>query len=74
MQFSYLDIRYNGQENSSLGFEMLEGLSAGDNFTWTVSVQRNLSKNLQLSIQYNGRKPGDFRTIHSGGIQARAMF
>jgi len=74
MTFSYLNIVFNSESNSSLGFEMLEGLSAGNNFTWGINLQRNLTKNLQINFVYNGRKPGDFRVVHSGGVQARAIF
>jgi hypothetical protein len=69
-----VNIRYDGQQNSALGFEMLEGLQPGMNFTWNVGYQRSISRNLQLSIQYQGRKSEDNRTIHSGGMEVRALF
>ena len=71
---NFYRIRYNGGTNNSLSFEMLEGLNNGNNFTWSVSVQRTVAKNLQLNLIYNGRKPEDVRTIHSGGVQVRALF
>jgi hypothetical protein len=69
-----VNIRYEGEQNSALGFEMLEGLKPGLNFTWNIGYQRSISKNLQLSIQYQGRKSEDNRTIHSGGMEVRALF
>lgn len=69
-----VNIRYDGQQNSALGFEMLEGLQPGMNFTWNIGYQRSISRNLQLSIQYQGRKSEDNRTIHSGGMEVRALF
>lgn len=69
-----VNIRYNGVQNSALGFEMLEGLKPGMNFTWNFGYQRSISKNLQLSIQYQGRRSEDNRTIHSGGMEVRALF
>lgn len=72
--FKAINIRYNGEQNSALGFEMLEGLRPGLNFTWNVGYQRSISRNLQLSIQYQGRKSEDNRTIHSGGMEVRALF
>ena len=72
--FKWVEIAYNGNEFSALGFEMLEGLRTGTNFTWNVSYQRSVSKNLQLNIQYNGRKSETNRTIHSGGMEIRAFF
>jgi hypothetical protein len=69
-----LDITYNGEVNSPLGFEMLESLRPGRNYTWTFNYQRNLGKNLQLSFRYNGRKSENNRAIHAGGVELRAMF
>ncbi|MFT6281608.1 MAG: hypothetical protein ACJA0U_001740 [Salibacteraceae bacterium] len=72
--FKGVQINYTGVQNSALGFEMLEGLKPGMNFTWNVGYQRSISKSLQLSIQYNGRKSQDNRMIHSGGMEVRAFF
>ena len=69
-----VSINYNGQSNSSIGFEMLEGLNSGNNLTWKLSLQKNMSNNVQLSITYNGRKSQNNRTIHTGGMQLRAFF
>ena len=72
--FKTLNIAYNGVQNSALGFEMLESLKPGVNFTWTAGYQRSLSRNLQLTVQYSGRKSPENRTIHSGGMELRAFF
>ncbi len=69
-----VNIKYDGNQNSALGFEMLEALKPGINYTWTLGYQRSVSKNLQLSIQYNGRKSQATRMIHSGGMEVRAFF
>ena len=69
-----LTISYNGEINSPIGFEMLEALRPGTNYIWTINYQRNLGKNLQLSIRYNGRKSEDNSAIHAGGVELRAMF
>jgi hypothetical protein len=74
MEVNYYRIRYNGEGNNSLSFDMLEGLAGGNNFTWSASIQRSVAKNLQLNLIYNGRKPEDVKAIHSGGVQVRAMF
>lgn len=70
----FVKISYSGDQNTSLAFEMLDGLRAGDNFTWTLFIQRNLAKNLEMNINYNGRKSEENRPIHSGGVQVRAFF
>lgn len=67
-------IEYDGDANSALGFEMLEALKTGVNYTWNIGYQRSISRNLQLSIQYNGRKSEGNRIIHSGGMEVRAFF
>ena len=74
MEVIYHRIRYNGGSNNSLSFDMLEGLSGGNNFTWSANWQRTIAKNLQLNLNYNGRKPEGTKTIHAGGVQLRALF
>ena len=69
-----IQIAYNGIQNSAVGFEMLEALKPGLNFTWNIGYQHSISKTLQLSFQYNGRKSEDNNTIHSGGMEVRAFF
>jgi hypothetical protein len=53
---------------------MLEGLQNGKNVTWKIGFQKNMSNNVQLSINYNGRKLENNQTIHTGGMQLRAFF
>ena len=72
--FKVLRIVYDGIQNSALGFEMLEGLKPGVNYTWNLGYQRSISKSLQLSVQYNGRKSENNKMIHSGGMEVRAFF
>jgi len=72
--FKVVRIRYTGIQNSALGFEMLEGLKPGVNYTWNLGYQRSISRNLQLSMQYNGRKSEGNKIIHSGGMEVRAFF
>jgi len=70
----FIKINYNDLENSSIAYEMLSGLSKGDNFTWELTYQRNLNSNIQVSINYNGRKTPNSNTVHLGGAQIRAFF
>ncbi|WP_139230296.1 hypothetical protein [Lishizhenia tianjinensis] len=73
-KFNYVRITYVGTVNNAIAFEMLESLKPGKNYTWNVNYQRSISKNLQISLQYNGRKSEDNRTIHAGGVEVRAFF
>jgi len=72
--FNYIINSFNGEENSPIGFEMLEGLKTGQNFTWALSGQTKLNKNMQLNIQYTGRKSEGTKTVHTGNVQVRAFF
>jgi hypothetical protein len=69
-----LDIAYDGEVNSSLGNEILTSLRPGTNGTWSVTVQRRLSNNLQLDLTYNGRRSEGTPVVHVGGVQVRASF
>ncbi len=73
-EFKLVNITYSGNQNSALGFEMLEALKPGINYTWNIGYQRLISKNLQLSFQYNGRKSELNNAIHSAGMEVRAFF
>lgn len=73
-EIKIVSINYSGDQNSALSYEMLESLKPGRNYTWNLNYQRNISKNLQISIQYNGRQSEESKTIHSGGVEVRAFF
>lgn len=73
-QLEYIAIQYNAPEQNSIAFEMLEGLRKGNNMTWTISYQRILAANMQVSLQYNGRKSPGTPIVHVGTVQVRAFF
>ena len=66
--------KFEGKNNSSVGYEMLDGLQPGNNLTWNVGFQRTISNGIQLNFTYEGRKSADVRAIHTGGMQVRAFF
>lgn len=74
IRFNYIKINYNAPTNSPLAYEMLEGLQNGNNLTWNFNLQRNLSKILQISVNYEGRKSKGVPTVNTAGVQARAFF
>lgn len=70
----FINITYNDLENTPVAYEMLNALKTGYNYTWELSYQRNLTNNIQISINYNGRKSPDSKIINIGGAQVRAFF
>jgi hypothetical protein len=73
-RLNFILIKYNGQTNTPVAFEIMEGLSNGQNYTWGISYQRTLSNNMQININYDGRKSGTAKTVHVGGVQVRLFF
>ena len=72
--FNYINNQFTITENASLSYEMLEGLQQGEDMTWELTYQQNISKHMQLSINYNGRKSEESPVIHTGRVQLRASF
>lgn len=70
----YARILYNQTGESAIAYEMLEGLTAGNNFLWNVTFQTKLFEYLQLNLQYEGRVTNDNRLIHTGFLQLKALF
>lgn len=73
-QANYIDIIYRYPENSPVAYEILQGLRPGQNITWTVSWQQNLSDHIQMGLSYTGRKSEDTDAVHTGSVQMRAFF
>ncbi|MDX1912559.1 MAG: hypothetical protein SFV22_13775 [Saprospiraceae bacterium] len=71
---TFADVRYTGEANSAVAFAMLEGLQDGKNYLWSLGLDRQLSKSMQLNLSYEGRKTGENRIIHVGRAQVRAVF
>lgn len=67
-------ITFNGSSNSPLGFQILNGLSAGDNYQWNLNLRTLVSKNIQITIGYEGRKIPELSVIHIGRAEARYLF
>lgn len=74
LRTDFLRISYNDVQSSPVGYEMLNALNPGYNYTWSISYQRNLTGNIQISINYDGRKSASSKIVHIGGAQVRAFF
>ena len=73
-EFNYFANSYSGDSNTPVAYEMLEGLQAGKNFTWTLLVQKKITKFLDLNLSYFGRNTETSNTIHTGTVQLKAYF
>ncbi len=70
----YSNIDYSGDPNTSVAYDMLEALQPGQNYSWSIMMQKKILLGLQLSINYEGRKSQDHDAIHIGRMQVSALF
>lgn len=70
---TYANIFYSGLANTSLSFVLLDALQKGTNWLWYLNWERRLSKGIELSLEYEGRKPGENPVIHTGRMSIRAI-
>jgi hypothetical protein len=73
-RLSMVRINYDGESNVPIEFDLLDGLKNGNNFLWFVSYTQRLGKNLDLNINYEGRKTGISPTVHVARAQIKATF
>lgn len=73
-EFSLYENKFVGNPLSPAAFQMLEGLQPGQNMTWRLLVQKNLTQYLDINVNYQGRKSETSETIHTGSVQLRAYF
>jgi len=73
-EVSFYQNKFVGNEFSSVGFQMLEGLQTGQNLTWRLLFQKNLTSFLDINFNYQGRKSETSQAIHTGSVQLRAYF
>jgi hypothetical protein len=72
--FTYSNIQYKGATNTTVSYIILDALLPGSNYLWNLDFTKRLFNNLELNFQYDGRKPGSSRTIHTGRASLRALF
>ena len=67
-------IDLTGEARSPVGFALLNGLQAGQNWLWNLTATRQLGRYLQLNLSYEGRQTGTAATVHVGRAQVTALF
>ncbi|WP_422106961.1 hypothetical protein [Winogradskyella sp.] len=73
-EFNVFQNSFEGDPNTPVAYQMLEGLQPGQNFTWSLLAQKKLTKFLDLNLNYFGRKTETSQVIHTGTIQLKAYF
>jgi hypothetical protein len=71
---TYTYIKFNGEVNSAVGYELLQALQPGNNVLWSANWQMKIASGLQLQLNYSGRKSLDTQVIHTGRMQVNALF
>ena len=72
--FNFIYNDFQGETNSPVAYQMLEGLQPGTNYTWVLGLQKRLTSFLDLNLNYLGRKSEGADAIHTGTMQLRATF
>jgi len=72
--FTFSNIDYKFPANTTVSYIMLDGLLPGSNYLWSLDLTKRLFNNIDLNFVYEGRKPGNARTVHVGRVTARASF
>ena len=73
-KFTFNNISYKFPANTTVSYIMLDGLLPGKNFLWSLVFNKRLLNNLELNIQYDGRKAGTSKTVHVGRAGITALF
>jgi hypothetical protein len=72
-KLTYTNISFTGTPNTTVSYIMLDALLPGKNMLWNFDFTKRLGNSLELSFQYEGRKPAETRTIHIGRASLRAI-
>jgi hypothetical protein len=77
-RFTYNNISFSSMDatpntSSPAAYIILDGLLPGKNYLWNLDLTKRLSNNLEMNIQYEGRKPGTSRVVHIGRASIRAL-
>ncbi|MCF6347497.1 MAG: hypothetical protein L3J20_04255 [Flavobacteriaceae bacterium] len=71
---NYIVNNFEGNLNSPVAYQMLEGLQPGTNYTWNLTFQKKITSYLDINFNYLGRKSETAKAVHTGNLQLRASF
>jgi hypothetical protein len=58
----------------TLPYEFTAGIAVGQSYLWQLTFDYRITANMQLSLNYNGRKEGGGLPVHLARMEARAFF
>ena len=61
-------------QTTTTAYTMLQGLTTGDNYVWSIDLTKRVLGNIEVTLSYDGRKPGEGKTINTGRASVRAIF
>lgn len=71
---AYVYNRFNSESNSAISYEIMEGLQNGHNGILGFSFFKQISKYMELNINYSGRISEMGKPIHNASMQLKAVF
>jgi hypothetical protein len=60
--------------NALMPYAFTEGKAVGKSYLWQLTFDYRITANLQVSLNYNGRKEASGLPIHTAKMEARAFF
>jgi hypothetical protein len=77
-KFIFSNISYMSKEGtpsttSPVSYTILEGLAPGKNYQWNLDFTKKLGGNLEIGLQYEGRKAAGQGIVNTGRASLRAL-
>jgi hypothetical protein len=61
-------------QTTTVAYTMLQGLTTGTNYVWNIDLTKRLLGNIEITLSYEGRKPGEGNVVNTGRASVRALF